>query len=391
MNAQADQLNKVFSNALMPVANVIVPKVTARTSELTKVVGENAEGIRNVGYSVAEVVDTIGEFTTAIAKLIAQSGSLITSQKSKKYDIIDLYRKDYSIKNFNDLLEKEMQRMPLPEKRLLETSERQYAAYLKSLRSTYDEIKKIQKYANKTEKESDDSQKIDPGELAESLERARNYADELSRSSLSALYSAKRQQIEHQHNEEIEREQKESDQRIKRLTDETASILYERTHSAYEKQIYDIERWKERSIEAIKDKSNATEEAAAITANALAKEARAFEQEMDRIRGKVQSLKEKIFEQEHSQYDIDVMRAQKERAGYYKEGVHRSEDIEHWYRNEISKLSQRASEDESYQQTPSLPEKVPVVEYFYGDIEKSTNYQMAQYGNLEDTARNAAL
>ena len=89
------------------------------------------------------------------------------------------------------------------------------------------------------------------------------------------------------------------------------------THSAFEKQIYDIERWKDAQLE----KSETAEETAAIIANAAAKEADAFQREMDRIQGRIESAQDKLFRLTHSQRDYDLYQAQKEYYQYLKDGV----------------------------------------------------------------------
>lgn len=124
-----------------------------------------------------------------------------------------------------------------------------------------------------------------------------------------------------------------------------ADIEYGLTHTAFEKQIRDIEQWKD----LMRQKAETEEEAAAV--GAAAKEAEAFEAAMDRIRSKLQSLDDKIFAQEHSQYEQDMRRAQQERLRYYedfqKEGMLNADTqarIERWYANEVSNLQKKFAE-----------------------------------------------
>ena len=106
----------------------------------------------------------------------------------------------------------------------------------------------------------------------------------------------------------------ESNAKIQEHYQNAADIEYELTHTAYEKQIYDIERWKEAKIKA-------GEDASAIVAEAAAKEAQAFEREVDRIKGLTQSLEDEIFEMEHSRYESDIRRALQKAQKAYEEGV----------------------------------------------------------------------
>ena len=118
-----------------------------------------------------------------------------------------------------------------------------------------------------------------------------------------------------------------------------ADIEFSLTHTAFEKQLRDIELWKEAKIKA-------GEETSAIIAEAAAKEAEAFEREVDRIKGKVQSLEDKIFEQEHSQYENDLRKLQQERIRLYEEGANSPEQIERYYQNALSKLKDRVAESQ---------------------------------------------
>ena len=127
-----------------------------------------------------------------------------------------------------------------------------------------------------------------------------------------------------------------------------ADIEFSLTHTAFEKQLRDIERWEELQ----KRKAESTEEAAAIGAEAVAKEAEAFEREVDRIKGKVQSLEDKIFEQEHSQYANDVRRLQQERIRLYQEGINSPDLIERYYQVALGKLNAKAAKGGDYTKAP---------------------------------------
>ena len=127
-----------------------------------------------------------------------------------------------------------------------------------------------------------------------------------------------------------------------------ADIEFSLTHTALEKQIRDIERWEE----AQKKKADTAEEISGIVANAAAKEAEAFEREVDRIKGKVQSLEDKIFEQEHSQYANDLRRLQQERIKLYQEGIYSPSLIERYYQNALGKLSSQAMKGGDYTKAP---------------------------------------
>lgn len=203
------------------------------------------------------------------------------------------------------------------------------------------------------------------------------YTSDDERLAIEELYSVKLEKIQRDREEKQNQILEESQKRTKALMQESFDVLAERDLSAWEKESIEIKRWEDQALEslenyrdAIGDKNEYVEEAAAITVNALAKETAAFEREMDKIRGKTQSLAEKIFEQEHSRRDIDIMRAQKERAEMYEEGMYPAQMIERWFKNRLGEIRGNVAEDSSgkYTQKPKLQLDNPSgFEIIYGD------------------------
>lgn len=138
----------------------------------------------------------------------------------------------------------------------------------------------------------------------------------------------------------IDKAMEDAAEKAQQYLKDAADIEYEMTHTAFEKQLRDIEQWEE----AQRKKADTAEEVAAIIKNSAAKEAEAFEREVDRIKGKIQTLEDKIFEQEHSQYENDLRKLQQERLNYYEDGVYPSELIERYYNNAVNVLRNRAEE-----------------------------------------------
>lgn len=172
----------------------------------------------------------------------------------------------------------------------------------------------------------------------------KNFLSDEEKKVIDDLYSAKLDQIKQEQAEKIQEH-----------WDNAADIQYEMTHTAFEKELRDIERWKE----AQQEKASTAEEVQAVIAESAAKEAQAFEREMDRIKGTLQSLEDKIFEQEHSQYENDLRRAQQERIRYYedfqKKGILNADtagQIERWYNNAVNKLKQQAAKGGDYLKSP---------------------------------------
>ena len=138
-----------------------------------------------------------------------------------------------------------------------------------------------------------------------------------------------------------------------------ADIEFELTHTALEKQLRDIEQWKTAQLE----KAETAEETAGIIANAAAKEAQAFENAIDRIKGKLQTLDDKIFEIDHSQYENDLRRIQQEylrtAEDLQKEGVFdeaTKSRLDYLYSRQKANLDKRAEESRKsgsdYTKTP---------------------------------------
>ena len=123
--------------------------------------------------------------------------------------------------------------------------------------------------------------------------------------------------IEENYNAKLAKLKKQEYDEIKRISQETADIEFDASHSAFEKQLRDIEQWKKAQLE----KADTIEKTAAITANAAAKEAQAFEREIDRIKDKNKSLAEKIFELTHGKKAIEMKNLQKEAHEYLEAGA----------------------------------------------------------------------
>lgn len=220
------------------------------------------------------------------------------------------------------------------------------------------------------------------------------YLSEDERLAIEELYSVKLEKIQRDRAETQNRILEESKQRTAALVQETNSILAERDLSAWQKETLEIQRWERQALEslenyraAIGDKNEYVEEAVAITANALAKETAAFDREMDKIRGKTQSLAEKIFEQEHSRRDIDIMRAQKERAEMYEEGMYPAQMIERWFKNRLGEIRGNVAEDSSgkYTEKPKLQLDNPSgFQILYGDNIAQQNLPKTDfYGQIQ--------
>ena len=412
MNTQAAQLGGVFASALMPVANDIVPRVTKEMGELTKIIAENADGIKTLGQVTADVVGGIGTVVSkAIIEVTKMAGAVGQAVKGLKElrtespvdnDIVKLYLDDKEIENFNNLVQKELKRKFKPAELELLQASPSFAQIESTLRNqlkpTYDEIIRLRQEAEETTKkirEMNDALKETGMTTAdanrqpsspESLDAAKDIAkifgeasdiiyklnhneyenkkydllkwrqDLINAESTTAeqriaieeLYAAKLEQIEKEHAE-----------KILQLQRSTADIEYSLTHDAFEKQLRDIEQWKQAQI----DKADTAEEIAATIANAAMKETEAFEREVDRIKGKIESAQDRLARLTLSQRDYDEYRAKKQYQQDIKDGLPK-EFADALYNAEMAQIKSRAIKGGDYVKNPAGGRNSNYSEYF---------------------------
>ena len=146
----------------------------------------------------------------------------------------------------------------------------------------------------------------------------------------------------------IQEAKEDSSKKAQEYIREAADIEYSLTHTAFEKQLHDIERWKEAQME----KAETAEEVAAIVKDAAAKEAEAFEREVERIKGLTQSLEDEIFELEHSQYEADKRRAMQKAQKALEEGVDYA-TVQRYLNAKFSQLDEKALKGGDYVKNPN--------------------------------------
>ncbi len=144
--------------------------------------------------------------------------------------------------------------------------------------------------------------------------------------------------------EERRRQQavRDSNERTKQYLRDAADIEYNLTHSSLEKSLHDVQRWKEAQME----KATTAKEVAAIISNAAAKEAKAFEDEVNRIKDLNKSLEEKIFEKTHSQYQNDLYKLQNEVYDALAKGADQSL-VQQYYNIAKREIEQKRLSDKS--------------------------------------------
>lgn len=426
---QSDELKNAIANIFTPAVNASARSFFEILRDGTEYLTENKEEFKSWGFIAAEAVNTVLDPLKELKNATLNFGDKQADERYKNF-LADYNKnlEDYSSHNpfrdywswafgemFGGVIDRATEKQIEYNNAVKDTTaswadfrrEEETALNNDTVLSQYG-MKRIQQFKDDLE---DLRIELDFGDddyskaLAENdLWLKRELTDKLQVSLeeenvLRELHAARREKIERENNERIEKEREETQNRIAELTREAADIEYGLTHSAYEKQIRDIERWKEAQL----DKAKTTEEAVAVAVNAYAREREAFERELDRIKGKTQDLHEKIFAQEHSQRDVDIMRAQKERAQLYDEGIYDAATIERYYNNELAKIRERAKNSVGdYSKTPHLPKgdgggfqvisggdveggKLQPPQDFFGDIENQTAKAMEKFGVLAES------
>lgn len=443
-NVQSAQLGTSFTNALLPIANEIVPKITERMGRLTNIISENKDMIREFGYTAAEAILKIEEAAEAVGSAFISAGKFFYNlKKNPEQDkLVERFKFDFDIKSIDDLIKKAQPKaydFIKNDSRLYEQVKAQYQPILRAITDVQAEIKAKQKELEETlatpvsvanfSAIGQERIKFEDDKYLDSLRNARKYQEEADailakmnqsdyenkkldlqrqrnellretesskeeRLAIEKFLAAKSAQIEQERADKIaeirerveagdktalqnkldtiEKERQawakagmdelesvelaqkqiakvyeEVNARIQEHIKNAADMEYEMTHTAFEKQIRDIEQWEE----AQRQKADTAEEVQSIISESAMKEAQAFEREMERIKGTLQSLEDKVFEQEHSQYENDLRRAQQERIKLYEDfqskGILDTRTqalIERYYNNSIGKINQRAKE-----------------------------------------------
>lgn len=110
-------------------------------------------------------------------------------------------------------------------------------------------------------------------------------------------------------------------ERISAYRQETEDKAFKANHSALENQIYDIEKWRDKELEAIENVGNADEQRAAISEAASERIVQAREEEQKALERLNSSIEDKIFELTHSETENKLHRLQQEIDKYIKDGA----------------------------------------------------------------------
>ena len=256
MDTQAAQLGASFSSALVPVVHEIVPRLTERMGELTKVIAANKENIKFMGDAIALPIRAINDLTGEFVKL----SNVIDEAKDKGtafgkvFEYLGTKRDDFAaLMNVSPMAA--IQAIINPSQFTL-------------IKKFYSE--EIQEY-----KKSE--------QAAEEAEKAKvKAAEEKNKSLLSAQqsYSASAANIERAMEEEELDAKREAAKEAIKIQQEASDIIYKISHNEYENKKLDLLNWRQ---ELLNNENTTAEQRLAIEKLYLARLAQLEKERADKI------------------------------------------------------------------------------------------------------------
>ena len=319
LTEQAGEFKDALINMITPAATLAMEELFSLFRSGTEIVVESTEKVRRWGIIFEETFSNFGKLFSGETNF-----DEIFDNAEKKLKIFNVLQKETEKNNLGDPLN-------------------QYG--IKRINQLKDDLQDLRIEID-----------FDGDEYQKALEQAKIWRDrslrdqwflsDSEKNAIQDLYSAKVEQIEQQQDAELEKIQEDSAKRTAEMLKNAADIEFAQTHSAFEKQLRDIELWKDAQLE----KADTAEEVSATIANAAMKEADAFEKEMDRIKGKTESAQDRLARLTLSQYENDVRNAQKQ----YQEDLQEvpKELADAIYKAQIRQIKKRAGEDKNYTKRP---------------------------------------
>ena len=382
MNQQAAQLNASFASVLLPVANEIVPRVTDRMADLTKFLADNKEEIKSFGVALGDFfgkVEDIADMTfSAVGKTVSALKELKIDPKQRELEKSLSFNLNPNMAFYNQTLAyynpmfKALGEVRVNTEKAVKEIKNEidktetfsagggisaqlerdlntdvFDAKIENLRKVRLLDREAKNILYKIDHDSYENRRRDLEDWWKNQTETQVKSQEES-AAYEKLYHAKLQQLEKEHQDEIARQRESTSNKIKEITQETSDIEFSLTHTAFEKQLRDIEQWKEAQL----SKREYAEYTAEIIANAAAKEAEAFEREVERIKGLTQSLEDEIFAMENSQYEVDKRSAIQKAQQELDKGVD-SATVGYWLQKKMEQLDKKAAKGGDYVESPT--------------------------------------
>ena len=223
LNTQLGQLGGVFESALLPVVHEIVPRMTERFGELTKVIQANKENIRFFGDALALPVRVINEMTDGVISL----SKAIDDAKDKGTALGQFFA---TIGNYRDDVAALMNVAPTTALTAIFSpspgaTELAIAAY----RTEIEEYKKAQEEADKAAEA-----KKDEAAARHANTLALNKANLEARQKLATALAS-------------------SEERRVKFAQEAEDTIFGIRSSSYEKQLREHERWQDEELAKIQE------------------------------------------------------------------------------------------------------------------------------------------
>ena len=354
---QTDEFYNALSNAFSPMARMAIQGTFEIFRDATDFIKSNTEEIQRFGFFLQVASE---KFSNFFKELTGHSISeAIPNILNPAMAILEHTDVDDKIRNYlyGDIFDEAEKRLQEYKKSVEETGksiDNTVTGAGKALNQVADaRLKSYQEELAALQVElqfGDDEYAKSYAELEAWHEKvlSQHSISEEERAAITDLYAAKREKIEKEYNEKILKESEETQNRIKEITQQAEDTEFALTHTAFEKQLHDIERWKEAQME----KADTAEEVAAIIRGAAAKEAEAYEQEVERIKGATQSLEDEIFAMENSQFEVDKRRAMQRAQQALDEGVD-AETVNRYLADKFAELDKKAAENKEYTQAPN--------------------------------------
>lgn len=296
LNVQSAQLGTSFTNALLPVANEIIPKITERTAELTRLISDNKDLIKGFGEVIGNGFLAIeGIVDKAARGLIAFGGGLRDIYNYRKDSLVDKYKDDETVQNVEDLVGKELARSYTPQERAaIEVNPNLYNQIVASYEPIMKAIDDTRKEVEEKTKALNDTLKNAPISGAEASTIA---AERKTAQFEEALNAAKE---------------------VVKLQREASDIRYKMEHSDYENRKLDLLNWQQDLLNA----ENVTaEQRQAIETLYAAKSAQIEQERAD----KIAEIRERISAADKTELERRMADIQKEKESWINAGMEKAE------------------------------------------------------------------
>lgn len=369
LTIQIEEFAATLEDIITPATKVGVEQLFEVIAEGTRIINENKTDLQEWGFVVKELLADMADIVTLdyssyLKRNFNEGGFIQRAQKA--------------LAQYNEELENTASKYEELEETLNDDKNplSQYA--IQRIGQFNDEIEAIR---DEIEYFGDEYQKA----RAEIMRWQRNELENKlflstdEETAIRKLGAAKLELLEKQHLDELNKIREDSLDRAAEMLQEAADIQFNMVHNEIERELRDIERWKQAQLE----KAETAEETAAVISNVAMKEAEIFKREMDRIQGNVESAQDRLMRLTQSQRDIDMHDATKRYMEDIEGGLPKdfAKTILEVERLKINKTADE--QRDSYLRKPlDLPNNLmQKVEYYLKQMPEKLSMQSPDYVN----------